>query len=239
MGRRLHIGVAAAAVAVLSTTAIASASTLGGVTVTDVFAQNVATAATVPRMRVADAFTSGDFVLSTRSPQDRSYLGRKWTVTTGGWSITATGTAQPQVSSVSVAVYDVGSADIVTSVTLTRENASRAGLIVRSNPDATNYLLAEFRNVAGGSVLLRAIVAGAATTLASATSTGALGTVSIRVEASGNQITVRSGSTVLLSHTLVGSDASTFAGLTSTGIWFSSGTSARFDNFYSATWPAS
>ena len=238
MGRRLHIGAAAVAVAVLSTTAIASASTLGGVTVTDVFAQSTPAAATVPRMRVADSFTSGTFA-SGRVPQDRSYLSRTWTVTAGSWSITAAGTAQPQTGGIGIAVYDVGTANIVSSAILTPQNASRAGLIVRSNAAATNYLLAEFRNVAGGSVLLRAIVAGVSTTLASASNIGSLSVVPIAVEAWGNSIIVRYNSLSVLDHTLVGSDASTFANLTSTGLWFSSGTSAGFDNFYSATWPAS
>lgn len=238
MGRRLHIGAAAVAVAVLSTTAIASASTLGGVTVTDVFAQSTPAAATVPRMRVADSFTSGTFE-SGRVPQDRSYLSRTWTVTAGSWSISAAGTAKPQVSSVSIAVYDVGTANIVSSVTLARQATTSAGIIVRSDSSGTTYLFAEFRNTAGGSVTLQAINAGVSTTLASASNIGSLSVVPIAVEAWGNSIIVRYNSLSVLDHTLVGSDASTFGALTSTGLRVSNGANESFDNFYSATWPAS
>lgn len=239
--RHLQIGLATVA-AVLGPAAFASASTLGGMSTSGVSALEVTRRATVPRIRVADAFTTPTF-LSGRLPQDRAYLGGTWSVTAGSWSISAAGAAVPQPGVVNTAIYDVGATDIVTSVSLTRKALTSAGIVVRSNPAGSTYLLAEFRNVAGGSVTLHAIVDGVSTPLASASNAGTLSVVPISVEAWGNLIVVRYDSVPVLSYTLIGDWDQKFNSSTSpstwTGLSVSNGVGESFDNFRSATWPAS
>ena len=215
----------------------ASASTLGGVSSKSLFARNVVAPAVVPRMRVADSFTSGTFV-SGRVPESRQYLTSTWTVVAGNWSIVS-GTAVPQNGGVRHAIYDCGTANLVVGVTLTRQANSRAGLVFRSNSSGTTYLLAEFRNTAGGSVTLQTVVAGTATTVASASNIGTLSVVPLRIEASGAQVTVRYNSTSVISYTLTATEQTTFGALTAAGIWVTNANSETFDDFYAASWPAS
>lgn len=234
--RHLYPVVAASIVLVTASGITASASTLGGVSSKSLFARNVVAPAVVPRMRVADSFTSGTFV-SGRVPQSVRYSSSTWTVVAGNWSIAA-GVAVPQANGTRIAIYGVDTANVLAAVTLNRQTGFDAGLIVRSNPAGTTYLLAEFKNGAGGSVNLRKIVTGTATTIASATNLGNLNVIPLRVETSGAQVTVRYNSASVISYTLTAAEQTIFGGLTSVGIWVNNATSETFDDFYVASWPA-
>jgi hypothetical protein len=185
---------------------------------------------------MADSFTSGTFV-SGRVPQDRQYLTNTWNVPSGNWSITS-GTAVPQNGSTRIAIYDAGNADAVTEAVLQRVSAFDAGLIVRSNETATTYLLAEFRNTAGGTLTLRKVIAGVSTALATANNLGSLTAIPMRVEAVGASISVYYNNTLALARTLSPAEQTTFAVLTASGIWVNNSSSESFDDFYVASWPA-
>jgi len=235
---RLRV-VAAAVVAVLALTgglASASESSLGAITARGMFSRIIISAPVVPRMRMADSFTSGTFV-SGRVPQDRQYLTNTWNVPSGNWSITA-GAAAPQTGGTRVAIYDAGSPNVLAAVTLNRQASTDAGLIVRSNSAATTYLLVELVNTAGGSAKLSKVIAGTSTTLASATKVGALSIVPIAVRLAGASVSFLYNGVVVISYTLTAGELTTFGTQTSMGIWVSNGTSESFDDFYVASWPA-
>lgn len=221
----------------------AGAAVLGDVQSAELFAHNIVTSPVIPRMLMADSFASGTLATG-RVPEFRQYLSNTWEVPIGNWSISV-GRARPQPGGVQLAIYDTARSNVLVSTTLIRQGISNAGLVVRSNPSGTTYLLARFRNTSGGSAFLDAVVNGVSTNLASASNVGALATATVSVEVSQpgvgdpTSVVIRYNGTVVLSHALSAGNQTTFGSLTRSGMWVSNSTAEFFDDFFIATWPPS
>lgn len=159
-------------------------------------------------------------------------LGRTWVVGAGTWLLNASGQAEINGVVGGRAVTETGQPDVRVVLTVFDSGAGgrTSGVVFRSDASATRYLSVYSQNGSGGKISL-AKRDGNSTLLTSFTGVSFTNPATWVVEVSGANIKVRYNGTLFIDYTLVGTDVTSFAGLTSHGMLNDNAATVRYDDF--------
>lgn len=156
--------------------------------------------------------TNGTTLNNRAATVASSCANRTWAVEAGAWTVQSA-KAAPNATTNAVVTLNTAAPSATVQADLTAINAnSRSGGVVLSHDGTSTYLAAVAVNTTTDRVDLKVVKAGTPTTVATANASLAATTSTLRMTRAANAVTVWVNGTVVLTHTLSASNASTLSG---------------------------